>query len=393
MKALAGLLARILGKDLRAEDRDALEALIKGNDELEALVVEREQQALLAVVSDAMLAVDLQGAPLFYNSRLALLVGETDLRDRKLWKMFLDREVLNAFQSALRMGESRAVKAVPFNLPSGLQYFSVSISPLRNGNGEIYGAVGIFHDVTDLKRAEQIRIDFVANVSHELRTPLTAIKGYTETLVEDLRAGRPAEREFVEVIAKNTDRLMSLINDLLDLSTIESTDVLQKADLVTQEVTARVLGQLQGVIESKMHRVAVKSTARTVHADPRRLEQVLVNLLDNAIKYTPEGGLITVSWVNAGAASSRDRGDVLLVVEDTGAGIPEEHQSRLFERFYRIDKARSRDIGGTGLGLAIVKHIMQRHDGEIWVESEPGHGAKFTCRFPGPSTAGTGSVS
>lgn len=279
------------------------------------------------------------------------------------------------------------VKATPFLRDGSKRFFSISVAPLRRKSGQIYGAVGVFHDVTELKAAEQIRIDFVANVSHELRTPLTSIKGYTDTLLDDVRAGRPLMKEFLEVIEKNVERLMSLIGDLLDLSSLESTDVMVKTENSTQEVSARVLQQIQGRFLLKGQQVLPVFTAPVVHADSKRLEQVLVNLLDNANKYTPQGGKIFLDWVI-------DGNDVLLKVKDDGPGIPTEHQTRLFERFYRVDKARSREQGGTGLGLAIVKHIMQRHDGAAWVESKVGHGATFVCRFPtsAPNTHSTHTV-
>ena len=351
---------------------------------------ERDQQtALMAAISDGVLAVDLEGAPLFFNSRFAMLVGDRDFQSRSLWKTINQAEVLKEFQLALTEGKQGSLHAVQFDLPTGRHFYSVSVSPLRKPalregepySEEIYGAVGIFHDVTELKRAEQIRIDFVANVSHELRTPLTSIKGYADTLIQDVREGKPIEPHFLEVISRNTDRLMSLITDLLDLSSIESTGMLNKSQLSTDEITARVIKQIHGTISAKNHRIVVACDARTVIADPARLEQVLVNLLDNAVKYTPAGGEVQVRWEHAPAAA------VLLKVIDSGPGIHPEHHSRLFERFYRVDKARSREMGGTGLGLAIVKHIMQRHDGTVWVESAPGKGATFICRFPSPPVA------
>ena len=221
-----------------------------------------------------------------------------------------------------------------------------------------------------------MRIDFVANVSHELRTPLTAIKGYADTLILDSKQGQPASPEFLEIIARNTDRLMNLINDLLNLSSLEAKDNLQKTSLPTGELTSRVIQQMRGVFESKRQQISVETRVSTVLADPTRLEQVLVNLLDNANKYTPAHGRISVHW------ESSSEGITLLKIADSGPGIPSEHHSRLFERFYRVDKARSREEGGTGLGLAIVKHIMQRHEGSVSVESSPGQGSTFICEFP-----------
>jgi two-component system phosphate regulon sensor histidine kinase PhoR len=238
--------------------------------------------------------------------------------------------------------------------------------------------VGVFHDVTELKRAEQMRIEFVANVSHELRTPLTAIKGYADTLSADLDAGKPSEKEFVRAIQRNSDRLMSLIHDLLDLSSLESGAEELRTDLVnTAEISRKVIGQIEPTAKQKGQTISLDLKTANVLADPARLEQVLVNLLDNAVKYTPNGGSISVSWFRLNG------GGVELWVSDTGPGISAEHHGRLFERFYRVDKARSRQLGGTGLGLAIVKHIMQRHGGSVRVESQVGKGAVFICTFPG----------
>jgi two-component system phosphate regulon sensor histidine kinase PhoR len=347
----------------------------------ESLSVEREELAtLMGAISDAILAVDNEGKPLFFNSRFALLYGNQEaLRERsvRLWEMFRVPEILEAFKKALTLGHNREVKAVSLEREGeSKRFYAVSVSPLRKQDGDIYGAVGIFHDVTDLKGAEQIRIDFVANVSHELRTPLTSIKGYTDTLLIDVADGKPVTKDFLDIIARNVDRLMTLIRDLLDLSSLESTDVLHKAPINTAEATSRIVRQLHGGMLAKKQKIIEQINAPVVLADSRRLDQVLTNLLENANKYTPPGGEIRVRWDN-------DRDGVLLRVSDNGPGIPPEHHARLFERFYRVDKARSRDQGGTGLGLAIVKHIMQRHDGVVWIESHSGQGSTFACRFPG----------
>lgn len=387
----------ILNQDSHNERIDlesSLELLIDAirkdlETKIESLTTEREEQAtLMSAISDAILAVDTEGAPLFYNSRFLLLFGNQQPRIQgKIGEIFQDRQILAAFRTALQDGKPFSVNALPFDPPSGRRYFSVSVAPLRKRQGKdrVYGAVGIFHDVTDLKQAEQIRIDFVANVSHELRTPLTAIKGYTDTLMLDWEEGKPIAREFIEIIFRNANRLMNLIQDLLDLSSLESSqasadspDILQKYRLSVEEFSGRVTQQMRDVFQKKRQELWVDFLTPTVLADPRKLEQVLVNLLDNANKYTPPGGKIHVVW-----DKGKD-GDTLLKVIDRGPGIPTEHHARLFERFYRVDKARSREQGGTGLGLAIVKHIMQRHDGSVWVESCPGNGATFVCRFPDP---------
>jgi two-component system phosphate regulon sensor histidine kinase PhoR len=345
----------------------------------QSLTMEQVQlDTILAAISDAILAVDTQGRPLFFNSRFEILCGTESPRREgvKLWEIFRDPHILEPFRDALRDGKIGEARTLIVEMPDGRKrYFSLSVSPLRTAAGPVYGAVGIFHDVTELKSAEQMRIEFVANATHELRTPLTSIKGYGETLELDLQDGRAPDLDFVRAINRNAERLMNLMNDLLDLSTLESTDILQKEQLSTDEITKKVLHQLQGGFTRKNQRIDSQFGTPRVFADPNRIEQVLVNLLDNANKYAPPAGEIKVEWRAEGK-------DTLLKVRNDGPGIPVEHHARLFERFYRVDKARSRDQGGTGLGLAIVKHIMQRHGGAIWVESRPGEGVVFTCRFP-----------
>ena len=347
-------------------------------EKIEALSQQKAEQAILmSSISDAIVAIGPEGNPLFYNSRFGLLFfNQGQSEHPRLWEIIRDPSILEAFKEALTEGRSSNIKSAPFLHISERLYFSVSISPLRRAGDEIYGAIGIFHDVTDLKRAEQIRIDFVANVSHELRTPLTVIKGYADTMVIDLEQKRPIEKEYVQAIHRNSERLMSLINDLLDLSSLEATDNLQKTQISPKDFTEKLLTQMGSALEQKKQKVTLRADPVTLIADPTRLEQVLVNLVDNARKYSPIEGRIHIDWASA------PNSNVLLIVSDTGPGIAKEHQERLFERFYRVDKSRSRDMGGTGLGLAIVKHIMQRHGGSVRVESELGKGSKFICEFP-----------
>lgn len=357
----------------------------------EALSQEREELAtLMSAISDAILAVDLAGKPLFFNSRFALSFfgKERGTRQPHLGEVFRAPEILDAFHAALDQGvnQQTSIKLYVKNDPVP-RFFSLSIAPLRREEGPVYGAVGIFHDVTELKRAENIRIEFVANVSHELRTPLTAIKGYTDTLREDVANKRyDTASQFLEIIARNADRLMRLIVDLLDLSSLESQDAAEKMNITsvdTSDLTKRVLTQLESRRADKGHTIETLYTAAQVIADPARAEQVLINLLENSIKYIPTSGKVIVKW-------EKTPKSVLLKVSDNGPGIPVEHHSRLFERFYRVDQARSRELGGTGLGLAIVKHIMQQHGGSVWVNSDSGKGTEFVCQFPNSQSANDG---
>ena len=187
---------------------------------------------------------------------------------------------------------------------------------------------------------------------------------------------RSPNRKFLETIERNTDRLIALVQDLLQLSSLESGGEIGKEKIFLSELTQRVLSQLEPIKNAMGHEIVKTLKAETLNADPRRVEQVLYNLLENAIKYVPPRGKIEVSW-------AQDNHGVYLSVADNGPGIPLEYRERVFERFYRVDSARSRDQGGTGLGLSIVKHIMQRHGGKIWIEEGPeGKGARFSCFFP-----------
>ncbi len=356
---------------IRSDRRDKANALLQERTEL---------GVLMASISDAILAVDESGRILFFNSRFALLFGGNDLAQKRtsLREVFRAPEVAETFFGALR--EVRSREASVQLLAQGEaqpRFFTLGVTPLRREGGEVYGAVGVFHDVSEMKRAERMRIDFVANVSHELRTPLTAIKGYTDTVKGDLSARRHEDLpQFVDVISRNADRLLALIDDLLDLSSLESGAELDLQAVPTRDATERVLRQLEPKRRAKDITLEVEASATQVLADPRRLEQVLVNLVDNALKYVQAGGKVRVIW------EPLDSRGVQLRVSDNGPGIPADSIGRLFERFYRIDKARSREVGGTGLGLAIVKHILQRHGGSVSVRSELGRGSEFICEFP-----------
>jgi len=235
----------------------------------------------------------------------------------------------------------------------------------------------VFHDLTRLKQLERTREEFVANVSHELRTPLSLIKGYVETLLDGARNNPEVAERFLKIIERNTHRLDLLIQDLLTISALESGRIklnMQPVDL--RAVADKVLGDLHAKAENKNVKLVNDLPPLATTADANRLDQVFANLVDNAIKYGRANGTVTVG------GKKLDAGRLELFVRDDGPGIPAESLPRVFERFYRVDKARSRDQGGTGLGLSIVKHIVQAHGGEVRVESEPGKGATFCFTLP-----------
>ena len=248
-------------------------------------------------------------------------------------------------------------------------------------------AVLVFHDMTELRHLELIRKDFVANVSHELRTPLTSIKGYIEALLDGAKDDPETNTKFLDIILKQSDRLNLILEDLLQLSRIESGQILFKREpLHIQGVIERTLAMIKPLADKSGHRLVsfVEDDLPAVLGDEDRLTQVLSNLLDNAIKYTPGKGTITIAAhpVSDDATQPAVVTAVELSVTDTGIGIPELDRPRVFERFYRVDKARSRELGGTGLGLAIVRHIVEGLGGQVWVEGNTPTGSRFVVRLP-----------
>jgi two-component system phosphate regulon sensor histidine kinase PhoR len=255
-------------------------------------------------------------------------------------------------------------------------FFAVTVASVRAA--ETPGAVIVLHDITDLRKLERVRRDFVANVSHEFKTPLTAIQGFAETLLAGALDDPQNRRRFLEIILEHSRRLARLTDDLLELSKMD-------ADRLELEIRRLSVTQfVESCIETTQRPAAEKDLRISVNlqehlpdiaGDRRRLAEVLQNLLDNAIQYTPAGGQIMVS-------AAADGDEITITVSDTGIGIPQADQPRIFERFYRVDVARSREVGGTGLGLSIAKHLVEAHGGRIWVDSEIGNGSQFHFTVP-----------
>jgi two-component system phosphate regulon sensor histidine kinase PhoR len=240
------------------------------------------------------------------------------------------------------------------------------------------GVVAVFHDITKLSKLEKVRRDFVANVSHELRTPLTAIKGYTETLLEGEIQDPSQLHEFLTVIANHAERLSLIVQDLLSLSQIESNDFKPSLQPVSlKRLAERIVGIISDMTRKKLITLTlnIPEDIPKILADELLLEQAMLNLIDNAVKYTRGGGTVTLSAQSKG-------NEVEVSVSDTGIGIASEHLPRIFERFYRVDKGRSREMGGTGLGLSIVKNIIEKHGGRVWAESELNEGSTFFFTIP-----------
>lgn len=334
-------------------------------------------EAILSSMFEGIMLTNRKGEIILTNPALQKLffIG-SDIRGKKPLEVFRNSTIQEMVDEAVLGGGGIITREVSIDNPED-RYMVINGVPLSKA-GIVDGAVFVFHDITELKKLEEIRKDFVANVSHELRTPISSIKGYAETLLDGKVPDADTVKEFINIIHQNSDRLASLINDLLDLSGIESGKM--KMDFSALDI-GPIIGRSVDILDKAAKdrsikvRLDIPPDLPKVLGDQRRLTQVFLNLLDNAVKYTQEGGAVTI------AAASTSKG-VEVSVSDTGIGIPEKDLPRIFERFYRVDKARSREMGGTGLGLSIVKHIVQAHGGQVWVHSVPGRGSTFSLNLP-----------
>ena len=373
---------RIAGSDLSARlpigGRDELAAIESAlnqtaerldRDFAELESSRHELAVMLDSMQEAVVAITATGSVRWSNAVMQNIAGSRLAAGRPLIHSVRDPELLACVRGALERRELCVGRA---SLLAPGRVFEVNAAPLPSG-----GALVVLHDVTSIEIAQKSRRDFVANVSHELRTPLTSIQGYVETLIEDPNPNPETTVEFLGVILKNASRMSRLTEDLLALASVESPDY----KLTLQPVRASVLLQdavdsLRGIVADagvKLQAAAAPDTV--VMADPDAMHQVFGNLMENALKYAQSG-----KRIRAGARQLVS--EVQFTIQDFGPGIASEHLERIFERFYRVDKARSRESGGTGLGLAIVKHIVQAHGGRIWAESELGNGASFHFTLP-----------
>lgn len=328
-----------------------------------------ELAAMLDSMQEAVVAITREGFVRWSNSVMQRMAGTQIRVGRPLVHSMRDPDLLACVRGALENGEVRTGRAS--SLAPG-RVFDVNATPLPSG-----GALAVLHDVTQIEAAERSRRDFIANVSHELRTPLTSIQGYVETLLEGPDCNPETNREFLGVILKNASRMNRLTEDLLALASVESPDYklrpqATRADALLQDAIESLAGL---VVDSGVELQSAGAPDAVVMADPDAMNQVFGNLIENALKYGKSGKLIEVG-------GRLLENEVEFWVRDFGPGISSEHLHRIFERFYRVDKARSRESGGTGLGLAIVKHIVQAHGGDIRAESELGIGSAFYFTLP-----------
>ena len=344
------------------------------------LTADRNRLAtIFAGMVEGVVDVDEKQNIIHINDAAALLLGlvRENSIGKPVWQEIRNQKITLAIDDAIR--NRTVIKArVDYPRVSEQLVFDIYVASLSDDQGEPIGAVLVLHDVTELKHLERIRTDFVANASHELKTPITAIRGLAETMVGDPDVEKSTLMQYMERIHSQSLRLSNLVTDLMTISRLESDQGTSSFtrmnfnDLVRREVRAAA-----SAVEIKFHSLTLDPFPEPleVYCDRQNLSQLCNNLIDNAIKYTPEGGQIKVRV-------RRDQADVVLEVADNGIGISPQYQERVFERFYRVDKARSQSLGGTGLGLSIVRNIAERHYGSVGVTSQLGKGTTFTFRMP-----------
>jgi two-component system phosphate regulon sensor histidine kinase PhoR len=335
-----------------------------------------QQQVLFNSMLEGLLLLDRNRKIYLANRAFKNLFGiKIELRGKTVMEALRVHELAELVE---RAEAEKQVLDYELKLPDlSERWLQVNAAVITNSAGEREGTILVFHDLTRLKQLERTREEFVANVSHELRTPLSLIKGYVETLLDGARGNPEVAERFLKIIERNTQRLDLLIQDLLTISALESERIklnLQPVEL--RPLVEKIFTDLKPPAENKNVELVSQLPELTATADVNRLEQVLANLVDNAIKYGRAQGRVIVG------GRKLDDDKLEIFVQDDGPGIPPEAIERVFERFYRVDKARSRDQGGTGLGLSIVKHIVQAHGGEVWVKSELGKGATFFFTLP-----------
>jgi two-component system phosphate regulon sensor histidine kinase PhoR len=355
----------------------ALERLLVRQRELDRQVSKdaAEVRAVLTALTDGLLVVDSSQHILICNPAFEELYGQSRIATgTALLDIVRDSDVIEPIRAALDQARARVAEVTAPDRKKQLQLTAVPITQ----DGEASGVVAVFHDISRLKQADEIRRDFVANVSHELRTPLSIFHGNLETLLEPGDLDEDETRHIYEVMKRHSDRLNLLVNDLLSLARLESKEAnLQLAEIKLRDFLEDVTGDWAKRLAGKNLRLEleVPDNFPTLRVDERRLEEVVHNLLDNAVKYSHQNGRILIQ---AGAPDQ----EVVLSVRDEGVGIAANDLPRIFERFYRADRARSRELGGTGLGLSIVKHIAQLHGGRVEAESTLGQGTTIRVILP-----------
>ena len=334
-------------------------------------------KAILTSMVEGVIAIDKDARILSLNptAREIFNIKEQDAEGRLFLEVIRNNDISEIIQRVLKNGEPVSSE-LSLVLPVQ-KTFKINAAAIFEESA-VAGCVLVIHDITQMRRLERVRSDFVANVSHELKTPLTSIKGFVETLLEGAIDDKENNREFLRVIQEHTHRLENLINDLLDLASLEERGiVLNTQEFNIKELVDKVLADFEGQLKNKEIEAGNELPGNLiVKADKDRIEQVFTNLIDNAVKFNRSKGTIKIY------AEETADSKIKFTVKDTGFGIPVKDIPRIFERFYRVDKARSRGLGGTGLGLSIVKHIIELHKGSVGVESAEGRGSEFFFILP-----------
>jgi two-component system phosphate regulon sensor histidine kinase PhoR len=360
----------------------ALEPLFARQQELDRQIAQREfgTQTILGAMQDGLLAVDTHRRIVLMNLTFEKLFGiRNGAVGAPLLEIVRDATLDQLIAETLRTGKALQSELILTDSQTNTErHVEISAVPMKDEAALTTGAVVLCHDITQLKRLDQIRSDFVANVSHELRTPLSILRGYIETLLDNPKTSREELSRILEVMERHSKRLGLLVDDLLSLAQLESSSTKLQISPV------QLSGLFNNVTRDWKERLARKSLkvivdlptdAPPIRADATRLQEVLYNLLENAVKYSRENGEIRIQAARRGS-------EIVLSVSDNGIGISKDDLPRIFERFYRADKARSRELGGTGLGLSIVKHIVQLHGGRVEAESEVGRGTTIRVALP-----------
>ena len=381
-----------LGKNISNMAQELSTRLKQSEDE------KRKIEAILRNMSDGLILTDTKGSILLSNSAALNLFGiASNIEGKTIMETLRNTELMEIIDNVVQSGDG-ASREITISRPREL-YLMAAATPFYSSHpvGELSGVVLTFHDITRLKKLEEVRKDFVANVSHEIKTPITAIKGFAETLLEGAIDDKENALRFLETIKNHSERLNSLVSDLLTLSGIELGDIkIEKESINLDEVVDTVFETLKEKAHKKnlYLKKQISSELGELKADRDRLIQILLNLVDNGIKFTEKGGITIQVKSEKLKVKSEEKDSELLTlnsqlrdfveisVEDTGIGIPKKHLQRLGERFYRVDRARSRELGGTGLGLAIVKHLVKAHGWDMEIESTEGSGTKVRLICP-----------
>ena len=330
----------------------------------------RGYETVFSGLKEAIVTVDQDLRIISFNSCFMSFFKWAPVKEHSsyfLHDVIRDPQIIKTFKKAFEQNSTQK---------NEIDMYQLFVTPLPSRIENESWCLGVFYDLSEIRKTEKIRIDFVANASHEMRTPLTVLKGYSEILAKKLKE-KNLEQEYalLEPILQSSDQMSVLMDELLNLSKVDVSSALQKTQLSTEGITSEVMNEVGNLLNMKHKKIHVDFQAKEVYANADSVRQILRNLLVNAVKYSADAQEISISWRSTVTGTS-------LHVKDNGPGISQEHQDRIFERFYRVDKGRSRDQGGFGLGLALVKHHMLNHQGQVRLVSDLGQGSEFICEFP-----------